>query len=108
MAILFTKLTAADQPNIDPSLILLGVAYPHDDLLLDVYGEYDYQEGFEVQDVTQTGCTVPLGNLLSNEQIRQIGYALDRNSDQAKLESHGEALIDNYNWNRAMRAGELT
>lgn len=106
MAILFTRLTTVDQPQINLGLTLLGVAYPHDELLLDIYGYYDYEEGFDVQTVTQTGCTVDLGALLSNDQFRQIGYALDRKSMQAKAESHGQALIDNYEWDCAMRSGE--
>lgn len=92
---------ASRQPLVDSKMTLLEEHFEWDGMYLDLFGEWDRDEGYHVEDVAPAGTTWSFGNAFSNEQISQMGAALDRAWHVKKAAAHAEALILNREWEAA-------
>src|SRR5882672_1136170 len=72
------------QPQVYAKLDLLYSGYDHDELKLDLYGEfYADDDCYDVQDVALTETDVSLAQLLSADQIKAMSDWCDRHLPSA-------------------------
>lgn len=96
---LIANLAGPVQPQIDKSLELLHSGYQESpgDLMLDLYGHFNADDGYFVEGVALTGSTVDLEGLLSHKKLMDLSRWCDDSlpdAAQMKEESRQEAMID--------------
>jgi hypothetical protein len=89
-----------DQPRIPQGLTCLRVRYLHDGMYLDLWGDWDEDEGFSVISVALSGQEIDIGRAFSDQVISQMGSALDREFFRMRQADRQEARADAAMWER--------
>jgi hypothetical protein len=82
------------QPTVPADLICLMCNYLHDDLYLDLYGVADEDDGCSVEAVTLAGSRVNIAALVKPEQLKQMGWAVDRAAVRARAMDQAQARAE--------------
>lgn len=68
--------------------------YNHDGLLLDLFGSYDKEDGFEVLEVSVTGTRFSVLKLVSASLLEDMGAWCDRRHDEDIAAENIQAAIE--------------
>lgn len=68
--------------------------YDHDGLLLDLFGSYDKEDGFEVSEVSITGTRFSVLKLVSASLLEDMGAWCDRRNDEDIKKGNTQAAIE--------------
>ncbi|MRW88824.1 hypothetical protein GJ699_02365 [Duganella sp. FT80W] len=90
-----------EQPQVPDNLSRLATRYLHGNLILDLHGYADEDEGCSVEAVSLTGTRDDISELVSPAQMKQMGWAVDRAAVRAKQASRAEDRADRAAWDRA-------
>lgn len=74
--------------------------FDYDGLLLDLFGSYDKETGFEVQEVSITGTRFSVLKLVSESLLVDMGAWCDRRNDEDIVEENTQADIEAQERNR--------
>ncbi len=90
-----------EQPLIPADMSCLMAGYLHDGLVLDLYGFADEDDGCSVEAVTLNGSKVDVAALVSPQQMKQMGWAVDRAAVRAKEASRAEGRAERHAMDRS-------
>lgn len=84
------------QPTVPADQVCLMCNYLHDDLYLDLYGMADEDDGCSVEAVTLAGdpAKVNVTALVKPEQLKQMGWAVDRAAVRARAMDQAQARAE--------------
>lgn len=68
--------------------------YDHDGLLLDLFGSYDKEDGFEVSEVSITGTRFSVLKLVSAPLLEDMSAWCDRRNDEDIAAENTQAAIE--------------